>query len=125
MDTDVLAWASAETLATLTGAHLTTALRWKRAKRIRRWLYVLVSVCVRGELESISKTWSGWSVRGPHLVSPEGWQFTPGEVRSIPFMKAQVRAYQDRQHFAQADWIAQRYVEGTCYEDDELSAAAG
>ena len=50
-------------------------------------------------------------VRGKELVSPEGWCFTPGDVRSVPFLTAQVRAYQARERtHVQADWVDERYV---------------
>jgi len=79
---------------------------------VRAWLRVLVRVCLEGELEPLSRHWAEWSIRGQHLVSPEGWAFTPGEVRSILFMRAQVAAYQaERRTHLQADWIDQRYVE--------------
>lgn len=101
-----------EVLCALTGAHLTTARRWKKTRRCPRWLQRLIRLCVEGELGAIARQWDGWSIRGKTLVSPEGWAFTPGEIRSIPFMHAQVAAYQQRQRtHLQADWIDERYVE--------------
>jgi hypothetical protein len=48
-------------------------------------------------------------VRG-ELISPEGWQFTPGAVRSIPLLQSQVKTYQrERRFVAQADWVSQRF----------------
>lgn len=99
-------------LARLAGVHLTTARRWKNRRRVRSWLALLVRTCLEGELEPISRTWSGWSIRGQELVSPEGWRFTPGDVRSVPFLVAQVKAYQTRERtHLQADFIERRYVE--------------
>jgi hypothetical protein len=110
----------AESLARLTGRHMTTARRWKNLRRVPLWLATLVRVCLDGDLGPISATWRGWTVRGRHLVSPEGWEFTPGDVRSVPFLHAQVAAYQQRQRTAlQADWVEERYV-----DPEELSAAA-
>jgi len=99
-------------LRALTGAHLTTAKRWKRTRRYPRVLGLLIRLCVEGQLGAIARQWDGWSIRGNKLVSPEGWEFTPGEIRSIPFMHAQVAAYQARQRcIQQADWIEQRFVD--------------
>lgn len=110
--TDALHGIPAAHLARVAGVHLTTAKRWKRSRRMRRWLLLLVETCLRGELEPISRPWAGWRIHGKHLVSPEGWKFTPGQVRSIPFMHAQVAAYQaERRTHLQADWIDERYVE--------------
>lgn len=109
---DALCGVSAERLARLTGCHLTTARRWKDRRRARSWLVLLVRTVLEGELDAISRTWRGWSIIGDELVSPEGWRFTPGDVRSVPFLVAQVKAYQARERtHLQADWIEERYVE--------------
>ena len=119
-DGEALHGVSAEELARLTGVHLTTALRWKRTRRTKRWLHLLVSMCVWGKLAPASRHWAGWFVRGEHLVSPEGWCFTPGEVRAIPFMRAQIQTYQQLQRtIQQADWIEQRFVAPVPQDDDE------
>jgi Phage protein len=110
--TDWLYGVPIDVLCALTGAHLTTARRWKRTRRAPRWLRLLIQLCIEGELGAIARHWDGWSIRGKHLVSPEGWEFTPGEVRSIPFMHSQVAAYQARQRcIAQADWIDERWTD--------------
>jgi len=112
MGTDPLYGVPVEVLRALTGAHLTTAKRWKRTRRYPRVLGLLIRLCVEGQLGAIARQWDGWSIRGNKLVSPEGWEFTPGEIRSIPFMHAQVAAYQARQRcIQQADWIEQRFVD--------------
>ena len=103
---------SAEELVALTGCHLSTAKRWKRNRRVPRWLQRLVSLYAFGELGHLAKAWDGWRIRGKHLISPEGWQFTFGEIRAIPFMHAQIRTYQRLQRCVQqADWIEGRFIE--------------
>jgi hypothetical protein len=109
--TDSLYGIGAEQLVEVTGAHLSTARRWKRLRRVPHWLQRLVSLCVFGDLGHINKAWDGWRIRGKLLISPEGWEFTFGEIRAIPFMHAQIRTYQLLQRSVQqADWIDQRYV---------------
>jgi hypothetical protein len=111
LGTDTLYGIAAEQLVAITGVHLSTARRWKRRRRLPRWLQRLVSLCVFGDLGQIHRAWSGWTLREKYLVSPEGWEFTFGEIRSIPFLHAQVAAYQARQRWIQqADWVDQRYV---------------
>jgi hypothetical protein len=95
----------------VTGAHLSTARRWKRLRRVPRWLQRLVAVCVFGDLGQVHRAWRGWKLKDKTLVSPEGWEFTFGEIRAIPFMHAQIRTYQRLQRSVQqVDWIEQRYV---------------
>lgn len=115
MGTDPLYGVPVEVLCALTGARFATAQRWKKTRRCPRWLGLLIRLCIEGQLGAIARHWDGWIIRGKHLVSPEGWEFTPGEVRSVPFMHAQIAAYQARQRqqraVQQADWIEQRYVD--------------
>jgi hypothetical protein len=90
----------AQELAQLTGAHPTTARRWKRAVRVPRWLETLVRVIREGSLAEISAAWDGWRIVGGELVSPEGVATTPGEIRAIPYTRALVAQYQGQQRLA-------------------------
>lgn len=45
-------------------------------------------------LDRFDEIWKGWTVRGPRLISPEGWTFTPSQVLTIPLMREQIRALQ-------------------------------
>lgn len=97
-------------LVALTGAHASTARRWKRAARVPAWLVLLVGVVWRGELDAISPAWRGWRLVRGELVSPEGWTATPGEVCALPLMRGQIAAYQAAQRLpAQGDWIEGRF----------------
>lgn len=103
---------SAAELAALGQVHLSTARRWKRTGKCPRWLERLLGVCHRGELDHIHRTWNGWRLVRGQLVSPEGWEFTPGSIRAMPFMKAQIKTYQEKQRsIQQTDWIQQRWVD--------------
>lgn len=102
---------SVAVLIQVTGVHRTTALRWKRAARLPLWLKRLVRVCLDGEIGEIDRAWRDWRICGDQLVSPEGWRFTPGEIRSIPFLHGRIREADCwRRINVQADWIEQRYV---------------
>jgi len=91
---------TAEGLATLTGAHVTTARRWKRLVRPPRWLSLLVETVIEGQLSPISRDFAGWVIRGGMLYSPEGVCFTQGEIRALPFLHAQIRALQTERRLA-------------------------
>lgn len=104
---------SAETLAELTGVHVTTARRWKRGEPVPCAAARLLAILLTGDLGLISRAWRGWRIGQAELVGPDGITATPGEVLAIPFVRAQVSAYQARQRFAvQADWVDGRYVDG-------------
>lgn len=101
---------SAEELAALAGVHLTTARRWKAGARPKAWLLKLLAIALEGELGEISRAWRGWRIHRGELVSPEGWRFTPGNVRSIPFLEMRIASLEaDRRFPRQADWIEGRF----------------
>jgi hypothetical protein len=91
----------AEELAQLTGAHLTSARRWKRLITLPRWLAVLVRTVFEGELADVSREFAGWRLRRGELVSPEGWRFTPGAIRALPFLRQQISAQRAQQPVAE------------------------
>jgi hypothetical protein len=68
--------------------------RWKRTRRVPRWAFILIAL-LAGELDQIDRAFTGWLLRNGELISPEGWRFTPGEIRSIPFLYGQVRLWRD------------------------------
>lgn len=111
---ETLSGVSAEELADLACVHLSTARRWKRTGKCPRSIERLVRVCHRGELDDLHRTWRGWRLVRGILTSPEGWESTPGAVRSIPLLQRQVKDYQlERRFIAQADWVAERYATPT------------
>ena len=81
---------SADTLAELTGVHVTTCRRWVREKRVPPPIARLLGIVRRGDLGVIAPAWAGWrlvrdygvndATREARLVSPEGWDFTPGDI---------------------------------------------
>lgn len=68
-----------------------TAGRWKAGTACppKTALWIL-----SGDLGYLSPEWRGWVVRGPDLVSPEGWQITIGDVLASPLMRSQLAIYQ-------------------------------
>lgn len=92
-------------LAALTGAHITTARRWKRLRRIPRWLESLVYTVTEGRLCRIHKDWRGWMIhtRDGVLVTPEGLTVTPGQIRALPQLYALRDALQSELRQLRAD----------------------
>lgn len=76
------------------GVSVVTLRRWKRTGRVPRWALILLAL-LSGELAAIDPAFEGWLIRAGELVTPEGWRFTPGEIRSIPFLYGQVRLWRD------------------------------
>lgn len=109
---DVLYGVPTARVAELTGASLVTARRWKRTRRLPAAVRRLLELLVHGELAILDRAWHGWALRGGRLIGPDGLSFEPSEVLTIPFVRAQVSAYQARERYAlQADFVEQRYVD--------------
>src|SRR5947209_2176449 len=91
-DKDV-AWFAlrADELARLAAVHVTTARRWLRRRCAPPLVERTLATLRAGELGALSSAWSGWRLRCGVLISPEGSEFTPGEVRAAPLEHALVR----------------------------------
>src|SRR5256885_7699068 len=83
---------TADELAALAAVHVTTARRWLRRREAPDLVERTLTYLRAGELAPLSSTWSGWCVRGAHLVSPSGETFTPGAVLAGPLERATVTA---------------------------------
>ena len=84
----------AETIALLCKVSITTARRWKKG---RRRMPETARMILAGDLGCFDPAWRGWAFRDGKLISPEGWKASPGDVLSIPLMRAQISAYQARE----------------------------
>jgi Phage protein len=84
----------AEHLAALTYASLPTVRRWKRRGRAPRLVVEFLKMLESGPLGMASRAWDGWIIRRDKLVSPDGWEFEPGEVKSIPLRRQQLSEYE-------------------------------
>lgn len=107
---EALARIEPQRLAELAGVHVSTARRWIRTGKCPRSVARLVRVCLCGELDDIHAAWRGWRLVRGTLYSPEGWEFSPGAVRSLPLLQTQVREMRRERHFiGQADWLSGRF----------------
>jgi hypothetical protein len=67
----------AEVIARLCKVNVATARRWKRgATRMPEAAKMILSA----DLSAFSPAFAGWTLRGGKLVSPEGWEATPGDM---------------------------------------------
>lgn len=78
-------------LADITGVHLETAKRWKRAGIVPKHYAPLVALRTEGDLGLIADRWDGWRLREHQLWTPEDIAVTPGDIRAIPYQKELVR----------------------------------
>lgn len=76
---------SAELLASITGAHIDTARRWKRRGVLPPKAAQLIAIKLHGDLGAIAKHWQGFTLRQGKLWTPEGSSVTTGEIRAIPY----------------------------------------
>ena len=80
----------AEDIARRCGVNVATARRWKRgASQMSKAAAMILS----GDLGIFDPPWRGWVLRRGNLISPEGWQATPGDVLSIQLVQGQLAAY--------------------------------
>jgi hypothetical protein len=84
----------AETIARLCKVNVRTARRWKAGGRR---MPETARMIVAGDLGCFDPAWRGWAFRDGKLISPEGWEAAPGDVLSIPLMRAQITAYQAKE----------------------------
>ena len=95
---DVLYGIPAAEIARICQVDIKTARGWKKGSH-RPPPSALMVLC--GNLGVFDPAFQGWRLRDGKLVSPEGWTASPGEVLSIPLMRAQIASYQAEQRRVQ------------------------
>jgi|SRR5581483_10448847 len=89
----------AAVIAQLCRVDIATARRWKRgATRMPKTSEMILT----GDLGYFDPAFRRWRVLGGKLISPEGWEAGPGDILSIPLLRAQVSAYQAKERQIQA-----------------------
>jgi hypothetical protein len=100
------------TLCERLGVPAVTARRWLRTGRLPALARLAAAVILGGDLGLIDPAWKGWKLTRGKIVSPENWDYTPGDVMSLTFERARARTYAAKLRYAtQADFIEGRYVE--------------
>lgn len=88
----------AELIARICKVDVKTARRWKNGQNR---MPETAKMVLAGDLGAFSPAFAGWTLRGGKLVSPEGWEATPGDILSLPLLRSQVAAYQARERVVQ------------------------
>ena|ERR1043165_4754807 len=78
-------------IATTCGVSLKTAARWKSGTTCPGLCELAM---LERDLGVWDPAWRGWVLRRGKLISPEGLESTPGEVRGIPYMSSVIATYQ-------------------------------
>ena len=91
---EILYGIPAETIALVCKVHVRTAARWKAGKT---QMPETARMILLGDLGCFDPEWRGWAFRDGKLISPEGWTASPGDVLSIPLMRAQISAHQAKE----------------------------
>jgi Phage protein len=78
-------------LVRLTGVHVDTARRWKRAGRVPAHYGELLTLKRTGDLGVLAPDWAGFRVTEGQLWTPEDRPVRPGDIRSIPYRLQQIR----------------------------------
>src|SRR6185312_12921400 len=86
---ELIGWSIKE-IARIARVDLTTARRWKRgAVPLRPGILP----ALERDLGYFDPAWSGWILRKGKLISPEGWEATPGQILATRFHEAQLAAW--------------------------------
>lgn len=79
-------------LMALCGVSLKTATRWKLGQTGPPESALRI---LRRDLGLFDPAWSGWTIWGDHIHSPEGWYASRAEVLSVQFLQSQLSAWRD------------------------------
>lgn len=77
-------------LAQLANVHIDTARRWKRAGKMPDHVAEIMRLKLDGDLGMIAADWSGFRLTKNQLWTPEGTGIRPGDIRAIPYRRAQL-----------------------------------
>jgi Phage protein len=88
----------AEEIAQRCRVDVRTARRWKVGERR---MPKTAAMILSGDLGCFDSAWTGWKLHDGKLISPEGIEASPGDVVALPFMCAQIAAYQAEQRRVQ------------------------
>lgn len=108
-----------EALARLTRSSARTVRRWRASGLMPRWAFDLLTLLLYRPLGMLADDWEGWHLKTGVIEAPNGYQFTPGELMTIPMRLQEIAALKvelaatravlsERQEFLSAPLIVQR-----------------
>ncbi|HEX3912698.1 MAG TPA: DUF3653 domain-containing protein [Steroidobacteraceae bacterium] len=83
---------SAQLIAELTGVSLKTAQRWKNQGFLPPTSTKLLELKLNQDLGELASAWAGFRIDKGLIWTPENASLTPGELRSVPYRREQLRA---------------------------------
>lgn len=74
-------------LARALGVPIRTVRNWRKAGTMPA-VYVLGLALVEdGDLGAVAPGWRGWMLKPHAIVSPDGWEFEPGQIQAAPILR--------------------------------------
>ena len=114
----VLYGISAKEIADWCGVTTRTARRWKRGEDPPQAAIEVIELRSTGNLGVVDQDWRGWKIREGKLISPDGIEFTSGDVLSLTFLRQLIAHYQSEQRVPrQSDWISERWEPATAVNE--------
>ncbi len=104
-------------IARICHVDLATARRWKRGATC---LPYTAWVLITGDLSGFGPQWRGWKMKSGHIVSPEGWAATPGDVMMVQLAQLQLGDYR-RENRALRQALADLEAQG--FEEQPLPSS--
>lgn len=78
-------------IARACGVSVKTASRWKDGQTVPPAAAMMI---LARDLGCFDPAWSGWTIRGAMLISPESWEITLHDVLATPLLRQQLATYQ-------------------------------
>jgi len=92
VDAEGFANLTTEALARLTRSSLRTVRRWRASGLMPRWAFDLLTLLLYRPLGMLADDWDGWHLHTSKIEAPNGYQFTPGELMTIPLRLQEIAA---------------------------------
>lgn len=108
----------AEEIARICKVGIRTARRWKSGESE---MPETAQMILAGDLGCLDREWRGWTIRNGVLTSPEGWQATPGHVRSLQMMGMTLGTYR-RENAALKAAVKELEAEWDAFEEQPSPA---
>lgn len=89
-------------IAAACGVTLATARRWKVANRVPALALPLIALRIHGDLSALDGAWTGFTLRGDSLWTPEDARVTVADIRALPYLRAALAEHERARRLAAA-----------------------
>lgn len=108
----------AEEIARICKVGIRTARRWKSGESE---MPKTAEMVLAADLGMLDRAWRGWTIRKGLLISPEGWEASPGHVRSLQMMGMTLGTYR-RENAALKSAVKELQAEWDAFEEQPSPA---